>query len=238
MTQSAEQLPAERLKVEVSRFYAAQLVEPTACCDDGVYPLEVLGRMPESVVSFGCGNPVALASMRPGERVLDLGSGAGLDCFLAARQVGPEGSVVGVDFTPEMIERATANARRLHLSNVSFRRGDIEALPLEDGSFDVVMSNCVVNLAPDKDAVFREAFRVLRPGGRVMVSDILLTRSATDAEMADFALLSGCVSGSLPTDEYLGKLTAVGFTDVQVDVEHAVADGTFWYSGAVSATKP
>ncbi len=233
MTQSAE-----RLKDEISRYYAAQLVQPTACCDDGVYPVEVLGRMPEGVVSFGCGNPVALASMRPGERVLDLGSGAGLDCFLAVRQVGPEGWVVGVDFTPDMIERATANARRLHLANVSFRRGDIEALPLEDSSFDVVMSNCVVNLAPDKDAVFREAFRVLAPGGRVMVSDILLTRSATEAEMADFALLSGCVSGSLPTDEYLGKLTAAGFTDVRVDTEHEPEAGTFWYSGAVSATKP
>ena len=233
MTQSTEQL-----KGEISRYYAAQLVEPTACCDDGVYPLEVLGRMPEGVVSFGCGNPVALASMRPGERVLDLGSGAGLDCFLAARAVGSEGSVVGVDFTPDMIERATANARQLHLANVSFRRGDIEALPIEDASIDVVMSNCVVNLAPDKDAVFREAFRVLVPGGRVMVSDILLTRSATEAEMADFALLSGCVSGSLPTDEYLGKLTAAGFAEVRVDTEHAPAAGTFWYNGAVSARKP
>ena len=233
MTQSAE-----RLKGDISRYYAAQLVERTACYDDGVYPLEVLGRMPEGVVSFGCGNPVALVSMRPGERVLDLGSGAGLDCFLAARQVGPEGSVVGVDFTPDMIERATANARRLHLANVSFRRSDIEALPLDDSSFDVVMSNCVVNLAPDKDAVFREAFRVLRPGGRVMVSDILLSLSATEAEMADFALLSGCVSGSLPTDEYLGKLTAAGFTDVRVDTEHEPEAGTFWYSGAVSARKP
>ena len=229
---------AEKLKDEVSRFYAAQLLQPTACCDDGVYPLQVLRRMPEGAVSFGCGNPVALATMRPGERVLDLGSGAGLDCFLAARQVGPEGSVVGVDFTPEMIERATANARKLHLSTVSFRRGDIEELPLEDASFDVVMSNCVINLAPDKDAVFREAFRVLKPRGRVMISDILLTRSATEAELADFALRSGCISGSLPTDAYLGKLTAAGFTDVRVDVEHDAEDGTFWYSGAVSATKP
>ena len=135
-------------------------------------------------------------------------------------------------------ERATANARKLHLSNVSFRRGDIEALPLEDASFDVVMSNCVVNLAPDKDAVFREAFRVLAPGGRLMVSDILLTRSATEAEMADFALRSGCISGSLPTAEYLGKLTTAGFTDVRVDTEHEPEAGTFWYSGAVSAKKP
>ena len=233
MTQSAEQL-----KDQVSRHYAAQLARADACCDEGIYPLEVMGRMPEGVVSFGCGNPVALASMRPGERVLDLGSGAGLDCFLAAQQVGPGGSVVGVDFTPDMIERATANARKLRLSNVSFRRGDIEALPLEDASFDVVMSNCVVNLAPDKDAVFREAFRVLRPGGRVMVSDILLTRPATEAELRDFALRTDCIAGSLPTDEYLGKLTAAGFTDVRVDTEHEPEAGTFWYSGAVSARKP
>ena len=233
MTQSAEQL-----KDEVSRHYAAQLAQADACCDEGIYPVEVLSRMPEGVVSFGCGNPVVLASMRPGERVLDLGSGAGLDCFLAARQVGPDGSVVGVDFTADMIERATANARKLRLSNVSFRLGDIEALPIEDASFDVVMSNCVVNLAPDNDAVFREAFRVLAPGGRVMVSDILLTRSATEAELTDFALLSGCISGLLPTAEYLGKLTTAGFTDVRVDTEHPPETGTFWYSGAVSARKP
>ena len=233
MTHSAEQL-----KDEVSRHYAAQLAQVDGCCDEGIYPVEVLASMPEGVVSFGCGNPVALGSMRPGERVLDLGSGAGLDCFLAARQVGPEGSAVGVDFTPDMIERATANARKLHLPNVSFRLGDIEALPLEDASFDVVMSNCVINLAPDKAAVFREAFRVLRPGGRVMVSDILLTRSVTDAEMADFALRADCIAGSLPTDEYLGKLRAAGFVDVRVDVEHEAEEGAFWYSGAGSATKP
>ena len=233
MTQSAEQL-----KDEVSRHYAAQLAQADACCEEDIYPVEVLTGMPDGAVSFGCGNPVALASMRAGERVLDLGSGAGLDCFLAARQVGPEGSVVGVDFTPDMIERAVANAGKLHLTNVSFRQGDIEALPLEDASFDVVMSNCVINLAPDKDAVFREAFRVLRPGGRVMVSDILLTRSATQAEQSDMALRSGCVAGSLPTAEYLGKLTAAGFVDVRVDTEHEAEEGTFWYSGAVSATKP
>ena len=233
MTQTAEEL-----KEYISRHYAAQLEDPAACCEEGLYPDEVLTSMPEGVVSFGCGNPVALASMRPGESVLDLGSGAGLDCFLAARQVGREGSVVGVDFAPEMVERATANARELGLSNVYFRLGDIEVLPLEDASFDVVMSNCVINLAPDKDAVFREAFRVLRSAGRVMVSDILLTRSVTEAELADFALRADCIAGSLPTDEYLGKLSEAGFADVRVDVEHEAEDGTFWFSGAVSATKP
>ena len=234
MTQSARQL-----KDEVSRHYVAQLEQADVCCDDArIYPVEVVTSMPDGVVSFGCGNPVALASMRPGERVLDLGSGAGFDCLLAARQVGAGGSVVGVDFTPEMIERATANARKLGLSNVSFRLGDIEALPLEDASFDVVVSNCVINLAPDKDAVFREAFRVLKPGGRVMVSDILLTRLATGDEQTDLALRAGCIAGSLPTEEYLGKLTAAGFAAVRVDVEHEAEDGTFWFSGAVSATKP
>ena len=234
MTQSAEQL-----KDEVSRRYVAQLEQAHTCCDDArIYPVEVVTSMPDGVVSFGCGNPVALASMRPGERVLDLGSGAGLDCLLAVRQVGAGGSVVGVDFTPEMIERAKANALKLGLSNVSFRLGDIEALPLEDSSFDVVVSNCVINLAPDKDAVFREAFRVLAPSGRLMVSDILLTRPTTEAEDADLALRAGCVAGSLPAGEYLGKVRDAGFVNVRLDVEHATEDGTFWFSGAISATKP
>ncbi|MBM3945129.1 MAG: arsenite methyltransferase, partial [SAR202 cluster bacterium] len=187
--------------------------------------------------SFGCGNPIAIASLRPGESVLDLGSGAGLDCFLAARQVGPEGSVTGVDFTPAMIERANANAEKLGLTNVSFRLGDIEALPLPDASVDVVISNCVINLAPDKDAVFREGFRVLRPGGRLMVSDILLTRPATDEEMNDMALLSGCVSGSLTVEEYARKIKNAGFSDVQIREESKARDGQFWFSAAISAVK-
>ena len=138
--------------------------------------------------------------------MLDLGSGAGLDCFLASKVVGPTGRVIGVDFTPAMLEQARRNQAKVGINNVSFRQGDIEALPLEGESVDVVISNCVINLAPDKDAVFREAFRVLRRGGRLMVSDILLERSATAEEMEDLALYAGCISGSLPVEEYLGKI--------------------------------
>ena len=163
-----------QLKVEVSQSYADRLreaIEGDADCCGGdaeslaAYPAEVLEKLPGSVVTFGCGNPVALAGMRPGETVLDLGSGAGLDCFLAAQQVGPEGAVIGVDFTQDMIDKATENAGKLGLGNVTFKHGDIEALPLADATVDVVMSNCVINLTPDKDAVFRDAYRVLRPAG-------------------------------------------------------------------------
>jgi SAM-dependent methyltransferase len=235
------------LKEQISRHYAAQLTGGEDCCVDGccvseeapagVYPLSLLSKMPDTVVSFGCGNPVAQASLRPGEVVLDLGSGAGLDCFLAAQQVGREGTVIGIDFTPEMIERATANARRLKITNVTSRLGDIEELPVESGSVDIVMSNCVINLASDKDAVFREAYRVLRPGGRLMASDIVLTRSTTEEERRDFALRAGCIAGSLPTEEYLAKVRAAGFQDVSAEVEHAAEDDTFWYSAAVHGTK-
>ena len=195
----------DALKKIVAEVYAERITASDCCSDASsasAYEQEALAQMPEGVVSYGCGNPVALASLRPGERVLDLGSGAGLDCFVAARQVGNTGRVVGVDFTPEMLERARANAAQLGLRNVEFREGDIEALPLDDGSVDVVISNCVINLAPDKDAVFREAYRVLSPGGRMMVSDIVLTRPATEAEQRDMARLTGCISGSLPVADY------------------------------------
>ena len=239
-----------QLKVEISESYATMLEEASSCCDaDGCcgdaeslagYPTEILEKLPESVVTFGCGNPVALASMQPGETVLDLGSGAGLDCFLAAQQVGPNGAVIGVDFTQDMIDRAEENAAKLGLENVSFKLGDIENLPLEDATVDVVMSNCVVNLAPDKDAVFRDAYRVLRSGGRVMISDIVLTRPATEAEMDDMALMTGCVSGSLPTEEYAQVIRNAGFQDVKVDrpkQTEDVWDGQFWYSASISANK-
>ena len=161
-----------------------------------------------------------------------------MDCFLAAREVGRQGSVIGVDFTSAMVERAKENAARLGLSNVSFRQGDIEALPIDDSSVDVVISNCVINLAPDKDAVFREAFRVLRGGGRLMVSDILLTRPATRVEVEDMALLTGCISGSLPAGDYLAKIRASGFENVHFETESAAEEGRFWFSAAISATKP
>ena len=237
------------LKVVVSESYADKLrdaieLSADACCGDSeslaAYPAEVLEKLPGSVVTFGCGNPVALASMQPGATVLDLGSGAGLDCFLAAEQVGEQGAVIGVDFTQDMIDKANENATKLGLNNVSFKHGDIEALPLEDSTVDVVISNCVINLAPDKDAVFREAFRVLRPGGRVMVSDIVLTRPATDEEMQDMALLTGCVAGSLPDTDYADTVRRAGFADVTVETapqDEEIAEGQFWYSASISAVK-
>ena len=234
----------EQVKTQVSRSYAEKLKGQQGCCgesscSDGeaLYPIEVFRQMPDGVVSFGCGNPVAIASLQLGDTVLDLGSGAGLDCFLAAQQVGPEGSVIGVDFTHSMIERGELNAGKLGLTNVSFRLGDIEALPLPDATVDVVISNCVINLAPDKDAVFREAFRVLRPGGRLMVSDILLTRPATKEEMNDMALLSGCISGSLTVEEYTNKIRDAGFQNVRVEAEQNPKEGQFWFSSAISAVK-
>ena len=234
----------ERVKTQVSQAYAEKLQSQEGCCGESacsegeaLYPKEVLRQMPHGVISFGCGNPIAIASIQPGETVLDLGSGAGLDCFLAAQQVGPEGSVIGVDFTRSMIDRAKTNAGKLGLTKVSFRLGDIEALPLPDATVDVVISNCVINLAPDKDTVFREAFRVLRPGGRLMVSDILLTRPATEEEMNDMTLLSGCISGSITVEEYTNKVRAAGFQVVRLDTEQAPKEGQFWFSAAISALK-
>ena len=238
-----------QLKVEVSQTYAERLQDALgsdadSCCGDAesmaAYPAVVLEKLPGSVVTFGCGNPVALAGMRPGETVLDLGSGAGLDCFLAAQQVGPEGTVIGVDFTQDMIDKAMENAGKLGLGNVTFKHGDIEALPLEDATVDVVMSNCVINLTPDKDAVFRDAYRVLRPGGRFVVSDIVLTRPATEAEMSDMALLTGCISGSLPDSEYADAVRRAGFQDVTVVAApqaDEMAEGQFWFSATISGYK-
>ena len=232
---------SKKLKARVSQVYAEKIRGVSSCCDDAsseaIYPEGTLEGLPEGVATFGCGNPVALASLRSGQVVLDLGSGAGLDCFLASKAVGPTGRVIGVDFTPAMLEQARQNQAKLGINNVSFRQGDIEALPLEGESVDVVISNCVINLAPDKDAVFREAFRVLRRGGRLMVSDILLERSATAEEMEDLALYAGCISGSLPVGEYLGKIRTAGFEEARYEVEAPVKDGEFWFSAAVSAWK-
>ncbi|MCH8206126.1 MAG: arsenite methyltransferase [Chloroflexi bacterium] len=238
---------AQRLKAEVSRHYAEKVKESADCCGTDccgelglseLYPVEVLEQMPAGAVTFGSGNPVGLADLSAGERVLDLGSGAGLDCFIAARRVGPSGSVVGVDFTQAMIDRAAENANELGLSNVSFKLGDIEALPQDDDDVDVIISNCVINLAPDKAAVFREAFRVLRSGGRLVVSDIVLTRPATAAELKDMALVTGCVAGSLPAEEYADTIRAAGFEDVRLEGDVEAGTENFWYSAAIRAVKP
>jgi arsenite methyltransferase len=181
------------------------------------YSDEDLDNAPEgSNLGLGCGNPLALAALEEGETVLDLGSGAGFDCFLAANRVGPRGKVIGVDMTPEMLERARENARKNVYANVEFRLGEIEALPVADRAVDVVISNCVINLSTDKAAVFREAYRVLRPGGRLMVSDIVLTRALPDFVRESVRAYLGCVAGAMPEEDYLAAVEAAGFTDVRV----------------------
>jgi arsenite methyltransferase len=169
-------------------------------------------------LGLGCGNPTALLSLQPGEVVLDLGSGAGIDCFLAARQVGPTGRAIGVDMTPEMLVRARANARQGGYSNVEFRLGEIEHLPVADRSVDVVISNCVINLAPDKGQVYREAFRVLRPGGRLAVSDVLATRPISEEMRNDPERWASCSSGALTLDEVTERLRSAGFESIDVSV--------------------
>ncbi len=192
------------------------------------YRPEDLAAAPEDTPSFGCGNPTAIAGLQPGETVLDLGSGAGFDCFLAAPAVGPTGRVIGVDMTPEMIAKARENAAKAGHANVEFRLGDIEELPVDNDSVDVVISNCVINLAPDKGEVFAEAFRVLRPGGRMHVSDLVLAAEPPEELREDTAALVGCVGGAIAREEYLALIGAAGFTELTVDAEH---DATEWLNG-------
>jgi SAM-dependent methyltransferase len=181
------------------------------------YTGKELKEIPESAnLGLGCGNPVALASLKEGETVLDLGSGAGLDCFLAANRVGTKGRVIGVDMTPEMIEKAKENAQKGNYKNVEFRLGEVENLPVADGSIDIVVSNCVINLSPDKRGVFREAFRVLKPGGRLMISDIVLLKELPDFIKNSVEAYIGCLSGAMMRDEYLGAIGAAGFQEVRI----------------------
>jgi SAM-dependent methyltransferase len=170
-------------------------------------------------LGLGCGNPQAIASIGPGETVVDLGSGAGFDCFLAARQVGPEGRVIGVDMTHEMLTKARDNAARVGAANVEFRLGELEHLPVADNSADVVISNCVINLVPDKAQVFREAFRVLKPGGRVAVSDIVATAALPADLAADPALICGCVAGAATAAQVEQWLAVAGFTEISIAVK-------------------
>ncbi|KKG14392.1 arsenite S-adenosylmethyltransferase [Methanosarcina sp. 2.H.T.1A.6] len=168
--------------------------------------------VPDANLGLGCGNPTAFAELKPGDIVLDLGSGAGFDCFLAAQRVGSSGKVIGVDMTPEMVEKAQANAQKYGYLNVEFRHGDIEALPVDDSSVDVIISNCVINLAPDKEKVFREAFRVLKPEGRMYVSDMVLLAELPEDLQNDKELLAGCVAGAVLKEEYLNLLIKAGFS--------------------------
>ena len=196
---------AERAELDVSQ--ALNLYTPEEVRD---LPPEVVGA------TLGCGNPMAIASLKPGETVVDLGSVAGLDCFLAARQVGPGGRVIGVDMTDPMLELARRNQAKVGLTNVEFRKGEIEHMPLADASVDVIISNCVINLSADKDAVFREAFRVLKPGGRFAVSDMVTRGEVPPDFRKTLELWAGCLSGALDEQDYLGRLRAAGFTAVHV----------------------
>jgi SAM-dependent methyltransferase len=181
------------------------------------YTDEELKAVPEGAnLGLGCGNPVALASLREGETVLDLGSGAGFDCFLAADKVGKSGRVIGVDMTPEMIDKARENARKGDYTNVEFRLGEIENLPAADNSVDIVISNCVINLAPDKNRVFTETFRVLKPGGRLMISDMVLLKELPDSIKNSIEAYIGCLSGAIKRDEYIEAIRGAGFQEVSI----------------------
>lgn len=225
--------PSE-IRKAVRDHYAERLVEDSKpkpnrcgcgsksndCCDDlqRIYEDDAVNDLPKEVteISYGCGDPVTLASLKPGQTVLDLGSGGGIDCFFAAQKVGPEGYVIGVDMTPQMIDRARENKEKVKAWNVDFRLGEIEHLPVADRTVDVVISNCVINLSPDKQQVFNEIFRVLKPGGKIAVSDIV-TDGALPQEIKDnLSAWAGCISGALDVKEYISMIEQAGFTSVNI----------------------
>jgi SAM-dependent methyltransferase len=212
-----------------------------ACCDSPLYSVQLLESLPADVTSFtlGCGNPVDAAALQPGETVLDLGSGGGLDCFQAARHVGQTGRVLGVDMTPEMLERAQAAAARLKVTNVEFRQGYPESLPVADQTVDAVISNCVINLSPDKPQVFREIARVLKPGGRVAVSDIVIDGAMPAAPRDNPEAWSECLAGAIDWREYAQGLEQAGLVNVQVQPKNgATAPVNEPYSALITARKP
>ena len=224
----------EEIKKAVRQGYARVAKQTGSCCGPATpccgsadmaqnigkaigYSDEDMGAVPEGAnLGLGCGNPVALASLKEGEVVLDLGAGGGFDCFLAAKKVGKKGKVIGVDMTPEMIDKARENARRGGYANVEFRLGEIENLPAADSSVDAVISNCVINLAPDKGRVFSEAYRVLRPGGRLMISDLVLPKELPKAIKDSIEAYVGCLSGAMLRDGYLEAMTEAGLKDVKI----------------------
>jgi len=227
-------LKPEEIKKAVKAGYAKVALHNLPCCGTGSsccgssnlaedisrkagYGDEELNAVPEGAnLGLGCGNPVALASLGEGEVVLDLGSGAGFDCFLAASKVGSTGRVIGVDMTPEMVEKATRNAREGDFENVEFRLGEIESIPVGEKQVDVVISNCVINLSPDKNKVFGEAFRVLKPGGRLMVSDIVLLKELPEAIRHSVEAYVGCIAGAAMKEEYLAAIQSAGFQEIKV----------------------
>jgi arsenite methyltransferase len=236
----------EQLREEVRSHYGEVARTASSCCAPGCcspgtegraspsatetalglgYAAGDLEAVPEGAnLGLGCGNPQAIAALKPGETVLDLGSGAGFDCLLAARQVGASGRVIGVDMTAEMIGRARQNARKVETTNVEFRLGEIEHLPVADGSVDVIMSNCVINLSPDKPAVFREAMRVLRPGGRLAISDVVAFAPLPAQVRRDLALYTGCIAGAATVEEIKTWLAEAGFADIRVTMNQAASE--------------
>jgi arsenite methyltransferase len=212
----------EKVKKVVREGYAKVAKKEGSCCGQGIseklgYSKEELHSLPEGAdLSLGCGNPVALASLKEGETVLDLGSGAGMDCFLAANKVGAKGHIIGVDMTPEMIDRARENVRKGNYKNVEFRLGEIENLPVADNTADVIISNCVINLSPDKERVFREAYRVIKHGGRLMISDITLLKPLPDVIRKSVEAYVGCLAGAIMKDKYLELIERAGFVKVKV----------------------
>jgi len=245
----AQTEPTGELKERVRERYAAaaRAADALACCGSG--PGEVSfgaarysdaerQELPGGAVaaSLGCGNPIMVAELLPGETVLDLGSGGGIDVILSARRVGPTGHAYGVDMTDEMLELARRNAVEAGVDNVSFLKGDIEDIPLPDGSVDVIISNCVINLSVDKPAVFAEMYRVLRPGGRVGITDVVAEDRLSPADRAERGDYVGCIAGALSLGEYTTELGAAGFVDVSVTFTHEVADGL--HGAIVRATRP
>lgn len=239
----------------VQQRYGAIAESQSSCCGDScgcsaestLYDDALLEGLPGDVtgLSLGCGDPVSIAGLKEGETVLDLGSGGGIDCFLAARKVGTSGHVIGVDMTPAMLERANANKAKVGAANVEFRQGQIEALPVEDSTVDIILSNCVINLSPDKPAVFSEAFRVLKPGGRVSISDIV-TEGEFSAQMrADADKWAECVTGAIDVSAYTATMRDAGFVDIAV-VDKAGAEGIIprqdgmprIFSARITARKP
>jgi ubiquinone/menaquinone biosynthesis C-methylase UbiE len=232
---------AEEIKSSVQERYASLAKGMSrSCCSfpaevsvgqssahaERLYTSEELEKLPTEVadISLGCGNPMAIAELREGEMVLDLGSGGGIDCFLAAQKVGTRGRVVGLDMTPEMIQLARENAQKIGTSNVEFRLGEMEHMPVEDSSVDVIISNCVINLSPDKDAVFGEAYRVLKPGGRLCVSDIVLLGELPREVKENVEQWTGCIAGALNQNVYLDKIRAAGLVEIIVDTDSVPFD--------------